>query len=157
MCDSWTGHCVPRRSKQVGDPCEEDIHCDPQIAERIDGGVVNVYLECDTDAGACADREPTVYEDYLEPLCEIEVGDPEQMYSFSKNDHCSGGACWHQVTTGCVMQGCVSVCSGDDDCPMGSVCESGFCQPYGMRADELFCPDELPPATPSNSPADREP
>lgn len=138
MCEEW-------RPKKAGDPCWEPAHCDPQVAtDEPDGGIVNVYLRCDLDAGACVDRDPPSIADYLEPNCGMTPDtSPGDSYGSTAAPTCSAGACvfLEREREHCVLQGCTAWCDSDDDCPPGSHC-CGVCQPAscGWIGVGLRCP-----------------
>lgn len=138
--------CEEFRPKQAGDPCTEEAHCEPQVA-TIDyqtDTVVNVYLTCDLELGVCVERDPPVVEDYL-AQCGLEPPIDGEGYSYGvmNVDTCSGGLCLYVEGDTCVRQGCTIACDSDDDCPMGSVCQSlAYCKPGppNMVGIDLTCP-----------------
>ena len=124
ICEEW-------RPKQVGDPCAEERDCEPQVAEvDEEGTVTNVYLRCDTDLGECVARPaPVAPDDYLlECGIRAPYGDPDGWESgVIATDTCAEGVCLFIERETCVEQGCTVRCDSDDDCPMGSTCESFRC------------------------------
>lgn len=136
--------CEENRPKQVGDPCVDDSYCDPQVATwDEDGNIINVYLQCDTEAGVCIEREPTVIEDWL-GSCGLKVDQVPLGFSVVKADGCSGGLCIYSRPTelDCLAQGCTAPCDSDDDCPLGATCGDyrGVCVPgRTLDFDEIKC------------------
>lgn len=142
--------CWETAPKQAGDPCETAEDCLPQIATVEGLEIRNVYLTCDTELGECVDAEPPVVEDWLEP-CDLSRGDLHVHSGYVTTDVCSGGVCIYAVTDACVLQGCSTRCTGDHECPMGSLCvqdspygsDAGVCKPGPERAHGvgLECPE----------------
>jgi hypothetical protein len=121
--------CEEFRPKQVGEPCQTEEDCRPEVATVTEEGIVNVYLTCDTAAGACIAREAPVVPDWLAPCGLTPQGSPDFGYRFVETDACSGGVCIARENESCVEQGCSIYCASDGECPAGSYCESdaGVC------------------------------
>jgi hypothetical protein len=139
--------CEENRPKQVGDPCVDDSYCLPEVATVVDGTVVNVYLQCDLELGECVAREAPVVADWLSQcgLLSEDVGD----WGVVETEACASGLCLYIDGEACLRQGCTAACTGDGECPPGSVCEhygySGptVCKPGlpQQHADGLSCPE----------------
>jgi len=138
--------CEELRPKKVGDPCTDESYCEPQVATwDSDWKVTNTYLQCDTDAGTCIEREPPQVADWLAPCGLVPDGQPGYAYGVVPTDACSGGLCAFVESEACVLQGCTTACDSDDDCPPGAVCQNespSYCKPGppNVTGVDLACP-----------------
>jgi hypothetical protein len=137
--------CEENRPKQIGDACATEEDCRPEVAVvQDDFTVVNVYLTCDTAAGLCVAREAPVVADWMAQCGLLLDGEPGFAYGYVESDACSGGVCLFVERETCVSQGCTIRCVSDGECPMGSVCQSGWgvCKPGPQNGigEDLTCP-----------------
>jgi hypothetical protein len=134
--------CEENRPKHVGDPCSAPEDCLPEVAE-VDYAtqiIENVYLRCDLDLHQCGARDAPVISDWL-ATCGL---GPDEPFDIGAVDApaCSGGLCLIFRHDGCLHQGCTARCTGDGECPVGTLCDQGACEPPSWidLGDVLTCP-----------------
>lgn len=150
--DDPAGLCEESRPR--GEPCESHDDCIPRPA-RVDedGNVINTYLRC--AGGTCVDDDPPVVAGWLDDCyADLSALDPDAWGVVSETT-CAAGVCLVAHDTACAggfAQGCTITCTGDHECPPGSVCEMltdlttgatpRVCKPGppGMLGIGLTCP-----------------
>ena len=135
--------CRENYPKQPGDQCEEEADCHPTVAVPVDGGVNQTYLRCDVERRMCVEADAPELKDWL-GRCDPDLMSQMQRgaYGAIADPSCSGSLCAYLAAHGedCVQQGCTMLCSVDEECPQGAVCQNnsacpapgepnGYCKP----------------------------
>jgi hypothetical protein len=132
--------CNEHLPKQPGATCAGDGDCQPTAARRTsNGGVTQTYLRCDASTSRCVEADPPLVMDWLRRCDPAVLAGREPGTAGAVADpSCAGGQCVFVVPRDqtCVFQGCSRACSGDQDCPPGSVCQdpTSACSPGPPRA-----------------------
>lgn len=132
--------CEEGRPKKVGDPCEAEADCEPQIPERNpDGSIMNIYLQCDLEMHLCVERPAPVVADWL-ATCDLShpFGSEDRFeFGYVRSAACDSGLCIMAEEETCVRQGCTTECDRDSDCPMGAVCQFALQDWSTSHSDEV--------------------
>lgn len=137
--------CEENRAKQLGDPCEDESWCRPEVAviDTATGSITTPYLTCDLQTNLCVERPAPVVEDW-NAQCGLV---PVQISSgVTQTNACSGGACLFVDDGICVRQGCSALCESDGECPVDSYCNhtiNGAVSVCSLHPDpyrDLVCP-----------------
>ena len=136
--------CAETPSVTAGSPCGYYDSCLPSPAIIDDGGVRNQYFECVVDdvttTRTCQPtRGPTPTADYMQPCPQLPAGVLVDGGGVGVWAGCPSGLClgWPDWDAGCFRSGCTQSCMGDQECPMGSVCDDSLpnlLADYGLGA-----------------------
>jgi len=107
-----------------GDPCQIDSDCrEAPTAIDENGTTIVDYLACDVAAGTCVAEAPPVIADYLDTCGLLPNDDPYKGFAWNA-PLCESDRCVRipDPERGCLLQGCTTSCSVDQECPQGSRC-----------------------------------
>lgn len=121
LAELWT-MCEEFRWKAAGDPCTEDLDCEPGSVSGP--GIDRHHLVC--AASVCADAPDPAVPDWLSPCAAaaalaVDASDGLRVGEL-EDATCSSGLCFFSERPTCIQSTCTLRCTDDWDCPDDSTC-----------------------------------
>jgi hypothetical protein len=149
--------CRENAPKKAGDPCQSEDDCLPTKATWSSTMVMNTNLTCDATTQTCVVTASPTVADWLKP-CSPDVvarlaaeANGNGIAGAVADSGCAEGWCaFASGPGGCIANACTRQCTGDHDCPSGSIClyaapasctfdRMPYCQPGGPAGIGFSC------------------